>query len=230
MSLAELFEQRLVFNVAYAEGENYVCCLIDAHMGIPHIVWMDKPQTNQQLLEYAQMVSDNYRIIRPIPHQAIWRKVIYVPKHFTPAQIGVKALATIQENLPIGLKEVFCDYETEYVPQKKAYKVSLFATRRDTAAKYAVTPDTVLDCELHCFFRGYHALNREADIDNPNNRYYCRGVEFQITRDGFEITPKAQPSEGCFTVEDIVFPEDFEVREKEAFVLAFGAMLWTDPQ
>lgn len=230
MRLTDFLKPEPWLNIAYAEGENYICCAVDAHIGIPEVLWLEKPQTNQQLLAYSDTISNNYRIIRPIPHQSIWRKVIYMPEHYTEAQIGLQAIATIKENIPLDLKEIFCDYEVEPVPEKKAYKVSLFAARRDLSEKYAITPDTVLDCELHCFFRGYHQLNPTASKDFANNRYYCRGVEFQLLPSGIEITPRDKPSEGCLTVEDITFPEVFQIKEKEAFVLAIGAVIWTEPR
>lgn len=230
MRLTNFFKPEPWLNIAYAEGENDICCAVDAHIGIPEVLWLEKPKTNQQLFEHSETISNNYRVIRPIPYQSIWRKVIYVPEHYTEKQIGIQAIATIKENLPVDLKEIFCDYDIQPAPEKKAHKVSLFATRRDLSEKYAITPDTVLDCELHCFFRGYHHLNRGASTDFENNRYYCRGVEFQFSPSGIEITPKDKPSEGCLTVADITFPDVFEIKDKEAFVLAMGAVIWTEPQ
>lgn len=231
MSLSTLFKNdRPCVHIGYAEGEHHICCAVDARQGFDsiHTEWLDKPKTNEELIAHADYVSTNYRIIRPLPYQAVWRKAIYLPLNCTPEQLDQKALEAIRENVPVPLSDIFFDYQIEKLPEKNAYKVALYALRRDYGNPLALDEETVLDCELNCFFRGYHYLNPSASQDFEQNRYYCKGVEFYITEDGFQITPKDTPDANHFTAEDISYPDHYVLKEKEAIVIAVGASLWDD--
>lgn len=231
MSLKALFERKTPpMYVAYAEGEHHICCAVDARQGFDsiHVEWLEKPKTNEELIAHANYVSPNHIVIRPLPYQAIWRKTIYLPLNYTPEQLEQKAVETIRENVPVALSDIFFDYQLEKLEEKNAYKVALYALRRDYGNPLALDEETILDCELHCFFRGYHYLHPTASQEFENNLYYCKGVEFRITEEGFQITPKEAPDASHFTAEDITYPDHYDLKDKEAIVIAVGASLWYD--
>lgn len=232
MKLSSFFQDDDPMRIGFAESKDYLCCAIDDRQGLGFMVdWLKKPQTNRQLLKYSKSITNESLIIRALPYRTIWRKVVYLPLSYSDQEIHKHVMTLIKQNVPLDIKKLVPDYIVERDEVRKAYCVQVYAAQRDMLKNAVIRRDNILDCELSCFMRGYHVMNPKASTNFTENVYHFRDIEFRLTPEKVvEFTPKAAAEPHHLTVNDLVFPENHEVLDKEAYVVAIGTVLWNGYQ
>lgn len=194
------------------DNERY--CLVHFLTGEPTTLWQDKPCS---VLDFCQQAVGDlapFTIVRPIPHHYIWRKYIFLPKLRTPSLIYRQVIQAIKQELPVPLTEIYFDYSLAEQPDGESVRVIIYALRKSFAEPLIVTPNTVLDCELHCAQRALHFLQPESEAE----AYQLRDLHFQFKTNSLEIGT-APPKE-----------ESLHSNADPLYLLALGAALWTEQE
>lgn len=189
-------------------------CLVHFLTGEPTALYQEKqPDAALSLTEFCQQAVGNlasFTIVRPIPHDYIWRKYIFLPKQADSSLIHRQIIQVIKQELPIPLTDIYFDYSLFPEADGKSVRVIIYALRKSFAEPLMLSPNTILDCALHCAQRGLHFLQPEAEASH----YHFQGYRFQFQRNGLELNRTEERSD-CLSSE-----------ADPLYVLALGAARW----
>lgn len=160
------------------------------------------------------------QIIRPVPHHYIWRKYLIQPQVNEPDAIFRQVIQTLKQELPIGLDEVYFDYQATPVKAQNMTQIVLYALRKRFAEPLLLNIDTILDCELHCWQRGIHYFLKAAPQSGQTYAFKEKFFSFKLN----ELAITTEPNGSYFSIEDLNLPEN--LLSTELYILAVGAMLW----
>lgn len=137
---------------------------------------------------------------------------------------------TVEKELPIPLNQLCIQHSVELSHDERSLKVGIFALKETYAEKLEDNNlRIVLDCEYHCYMRGYHYSNHYISTqDTSGYIYQLRDELFQFTHDGFV---RHTPDSYTLTTSDFVFDYhacflDFDLIDPNLYLLALGACLW----
>ncbi len=160
------------------------------------------------------------QIIRPVPYHYIWRKYLIQPINVDKETIFRQVIQTIKQELPISIDEVYFDYQTLPHKAQKVTQIIIYALRKRFAEQLLLDMDTVLDCELQCWQRGFHFFMQSPPQNGQNYAFKEKFFTFKLT----ELSIQNECNENYLSLNDLTLPEN--VVSKEPYILALGACLW----
>ncbi|MDH2999042.1 hypothetical protein A1D22_04090 [Pasteurellaceae bacterium LFhippo2] len=169
------------------------------------------------------LVKDQYsQIVISTNYQYIWRKIVFVPLNYNQQMCYRQVIMTIEQNIPLSLNELFFDFHITAV--ETLQRISIFALRKQYVEPYlSYYPNSIIDCELHCFARGINYLNQQNSIECPSAFYKFKDIYFQFKYDELLIQQQKPPSD-ILSVQR--FNLDSQIPDPELYICALGASLW----
>ncbi|VEI46705.1 Tfp pilus assembly protein [Actinobacillus equuli] len=92
----------------------------------------------------------------------IFGEISFLPLSYSQTMIYRQILQVLCRELPIALEEVYFDYQLFPLPNDGLVRVLVYALRRNYADLLLLQTDTILDCELYCFVRGFNYLSNST--------------------------------------------------------------------
>lgn len=190
------------------DNERY--CLVHFLTGEPTTLWQEKPYSVQDFYQQAVGNVADFTIVRPIPHHYIWRKYVFLPKQRDSALIYRQVIQIIKQELPVPLTDIYFDYTLCPHPESDSLRVVIYALRKTFAEPLIFSPNTILDCELHCAQRALHFLNPETEATS----YQLGDLHFQFKTNALEISTTP------------LHDSPLNHKADPLYLLALGAALW----
>lgn len=159
-----------------------------------------QPRSEPFYLPQAVSSAQKFAIIRPVPEQYIWKKIVFLPMEYDELMIYKQIIQILKQELPLELHQVHFDYQVELKAEKKAQKISLFALRKSYSEALSSRYPTILDSELHCFHRALQFLK-------PEQSFASEALEEHIS-----------------AIDEALFPAN--ILDKHCYLIALGASLW----
>lgn len=189
----------------------------------PQVFWQKKEDDLFEFVEQHIGPKKQISAVLPIPPQYIWRKVCYLPfieqNHLLYKQI----IDILKKELPIDLDRTYFDYKVERQAEYNRVVVSLFVLRREYADTLFTPYNTIMDCQLNCYMRGFKQLNPAITNELKENSYQVEDLSFQFEQGNLELNPE-KLREPVYKITDLAFPE--EVLDRSLYLCAIGASLW----
>lgn len=205
--------------VGLSENEHYYC-LVYQQNSVFETIWQPKSLTLEAFLaEQAVKFSEKFTIIRPIPQQFIWLKYLLFPQSLSTAMLYRQLIQILQQELPVPLQDIYFDYHVSML-NESTQRVALYALKRSYADTHMTSRNTILDCELHCFVRGFHTFSTE--LEPFNTTFVMNNQAYQFCENALNISNEI-PEQAC-TTEQLTLPED--IRCPHLYLTALGASLW----
>ncbi|MDO4697222.1 MAG: hypothetical protein Q4A60_00855 [Pasteurellaceae bacterium] len=181
--------------IGIAENSHYRCWVWQEN-NRQTIQWQNKQQAPDLLIQRG-LFSATFCIIRPIPQAFIWQKqaTLVLSENET---LYKQILQILHQELPIALADVYFDYHTQIQLEQNLVQVALYAVRKDYANGLLLPCPTILDCENHCYQRGFAYLLP----DMPANET------------GLDVNQ----------IDEDLFPDN--TQDKSLYITALGASLW----
>ncbi|WP_303818423.1 hypothetical protein [Actinobacillus minor] len=224
MSFFTLFlnkKSSIPLKVGIAENNEY-CCLVHFQHGQEHVIWQKKPIDLTTFIKQQFQPHTLSHLIRPIPYQYIWRKYYVTANTHSQTAQHKQVLQMIKQELPIPLEEMYFDFTTTEIPNQNVKRISIYALRKAFADPLIVNKQTVLDCELHCWQRGIHALLNNEQQNQKMFNYVYQNKAFTFKENELIFCPEMP--EDAISLDSLCLPS--EVIYPEIYVLALGAALW----
>lgn len=196
-------------------------CLVwqSAENAQPQVVWQKVNEPLEMALQQAVRSGKNFTIIRPLPHQYLWRKTVYLPELHNPQLIYKQVIQILTQELPLPLNEVYFDFQVEQKRQAQLTQIRLFAVRKHFADQYHFPDATILDCELHCYWRGLAYLFP----DLTHNALKIADLIFAFTQKGLCFSA-SENHEHIIDINQLPFAE--KPIQPALYLCALGASLW----
>ncbi|WGE32224.1 pilus assembly protein PilM [Actinobacillus genomosp. 2] len=183
--------------------------------------WQNREENEVFLLPKVLEFTSNSAFVRSVPFQYIWRKYLFLPISDDKTLIYRQLLQVLQQELPLSLEEVYFDYQLFPLKKEGLIKVIVYALRKSYAHTLMIRADTILDCELYCFVRGFNALS-SSDLDQENRIYALTDRTFRLT--GKEIEFNTDLTLANCRLEQLELEDS--IKDPFLYVTAFGASLW----
>lgn len=208
-----------------SEDEHYYC-LVQNKARKSTIFWQKKRDGLASLIPHR--LEKGAILVRPISHQYIWRKTVFLPNTLNKMQLHQQIIHILKQEQPLTLDLLNIDYQQLPSQNPNLNKVVIYALRKSYAEELN-QPHSILDCELHCYFRAITYLCKSPEITEfPCFEFKQKIVQFSENE---LVFPKSEPK-SCLYFADIPLP-DIEIAEemdtnevKHLYLLALGASLW----
>ncbi|WGE89619.1 pilus assembly protein PilM [Actinobacillus arthritidis] len=206
--------------VGVSENQAYRCfCFDNEYKRMCY--WQSIIENNSFSLPKAVEFPSNPVFVRSVPFQYIWRKYLFLPIRYDQTMIYRQLLQVLQQELPLSLEEVYFDYQLFPLEKEGLVKVIVYALRKSYAHTLMIRADTILDCELYCFVRGFNALS-SSDLAQENRIYALTDRTFRLT--GKEIEFNTDLTLANCRLEQLEL--DDSIKDPFLYVTALGASLW----
>ncbi|HGO5823552.1 TPA: competence protein ComA [Mannheimia haemolytica] len=225
MKLLKLTPKHLLKPISFglSEDEQHYC-LVKNEAKKFTVYWQTKNRGIESLMHNINLQQPMMRLIRPIPYQYIWRKIVFMPKNINEAQLHRKVIHILNNEQPLTLDLLNIDYQRFPSSNNNLDKVAIYAVRKsytDNISQF----NSILDCELHCYARAVLHLTQQANHQPlPCFSFKQKWVEFTETE---LLFPQTEPNH-CIHLSDlnlkhIEMPSE---QAKQLYCLALGASLW----
>lgn len=205
-----LFTKSKAERYGIAQANKLFCIVCSKSKFSP--LWIE----DEQALQDA--IPKNAEVVYAIPHQHIWRKVLFFSKNYRHKDLHSQIIRILSQELPLPIEEIRFDYQIQNMPN--GIRLSLFALR-NTFHTIFRSKQTIWDCELHCITRALLHQNNQS-IENieqfcfPLNQQY-----FYFQNDGIHFSSNL-PAEK----ELLKNLEEIPVNKQSLYLSALGASLW----
>lgn len=208
-SLTSLFKRTKnnQIKLGMSENDEMLCC-VSLQDNEPQIYWFDKRLEQEQAVRFAQ----NFAIIRAISYSFIWRKYLFLANQSNQDLLYRQIIQVAKQELPISLNEIYLDFYQSTTENNLA-KIILYAIKKSYAEALMVTPQTILDCELYCYVRGYQYQNKITKENIQDRLFSYKNIQFQLKNNQLFIQKKQ--ADKCL-----------ELIKDELYLCALGAALW----
>ncbi|QIM63577.1 hypothetical protein A1D29_09900 [Pasteurellaceae bacterium Orientalotternb1] len=214
-------------------------CLVGQFEQMPQVIWQNIKEPFeigvQQLLagsecfpsseseevskftrKFVNKTKQKFTLIRAISHHYIWRKRVLLPLVDNKQLIYKQVIQILEQELPLPIEQVYFDFKIKQQTEKQLTQITLFALRKAFADPLLSECPTILDNELHCYWRGFHYLfpkleNHFLKIDSLNFQFNSNGLTISEEDNGIDITT-------------LDFPE--KILSPYLYLSALGASLW----
>lgn len=205
------------------DEHNY--CLVQKDAENICVFWQKKPY---ELANLLQKITDDYtkpfRLIRPISHEYIWRKTVFLPQTLNDIQLHQQIVHILKTEQPLAIELLNFDYQIFPASNSNLNKVIIYALRQSYANSLSQFP-CILDCELHCYMRAISYFQSQSNTESPPCVYFKQKI---VQFGEAELRFLQEESEHCIRLEDINIPNiQFDNNNsKHLYLLALGATLW----
>lgn len=203
-----------------SENDDYFCLVINDNHNFS-MEWRAKPCCPKQFIEEMVGADQKFTFIRTVPYQYIWRKNFCVPRTYPRRIILSQILQMLSREIPLPFTEINLDFETIPIENNPLQRVHCHALRKSYADQLSLYEETVLDCELYAFLRGFihHGFQHQDET-----RYLIKDKVVQFSEDGVSFdndlsTATWRPDPPEHTPDGSYFDETL-------FLMALGASVW----
>ncbi|WP_053067690.1 hypothetical protein [Muribacter muris] len=212
--------------VGISENNNYLCC-VSFKNNQPQVHWLAKSASIPSLFEIIQTAFglSAFRLVYATPYPFIWRKYLFFPAHYSQKMIYRQIVHYFNQTLPLGLENVYFDYQIKPFSENDAIRVILYAIKKTYVDEIVLNDKQVLDCELFCFIRGLHYLNNDPLDDISAYCYPIQGRYIHFKFDELKVYQNLPENITVYPMENVAFTED--ILEPTLYLKALGASLWT---
>lgn len=198
----------------FSENEHLVC-LVNIEQQTPHIQWIEKPCDVHALCRH-------HRIVYPLPHHFIWRKVLFFPQQYSRQMCHRQIIQHLQQALPLPLADLHFDYQIQ--PLANHWRITLFALRRSLTHNLYLNKNSVIDCECHCLIRALHFLHQLPMAEIAGYCYPFGEKFLQFKAEGMKISETRPPDAELLDLTGLSLSN--EIPNPHLYLLALGAALW----
>lgn len=202
------------------DDEHY--CLVKKEAEKFTVLWQQKPC---ELVSFIDMIKpiESFRLIRPVSHQYIWRKTVFLPNTLNQIQLHQQIVQILKNEQPLAIELLNFSYQQFPSSNPSLNKIIIYALRKSYAENLQQIP-CILDCELHCYMRAISHLKNLPETDEfPCFSFQQKTVQF--TETGIQFLPET--TENCIRLEEIETTEtELTDTQKHLYFLALGASLW----
>lgn len=198
-----------------SENERFFC-LIKLHEKEIVVEWLTKPCNICDTSITSETV-----IVRPVPFHYIWRKYLFFPLEYSEQTVYRRIIRILRQELPLPLEDVYFDYVVQPLIEEGVLRVIVHVLRKSYADPLSMNKNTVLDCEIYCFARGFEYLRTDKKTEASFDTYTVKGKSFRFTLSALEINGGENIREdfSCLNL-----PQN--VLDPYLYVTALGACLW----
>ncbi|WP_150539141.1 pilus assembly protein PilM [Actinobacillus vicugnae] len=208
--------------VGMSENQHYRCFVVaNKQTNSPEAYWQPKEVQSEFSLPQAVEFPANFTLVRTIPFQYIWRKYLFLPISYHQDFIYRQILQVLRQELPLAIEDVNFDYQLFPLPNDGVVKIVVYALRKNYANSLLVSPNTILDCELYCFIRGFNTLF-DSDLAQQQRIYALQDKTVQLTLKSIELGNDITQANCCITQLDL--PDS--IKDPFLYITALGASLW----
>ncbi|WGE86763.1 pilus assembly protein PilM [Actinobacillus equuli subsp. haemolyticus] len=208
--------------IGVSENQAYRCFVWE---NVPEnkteISWQVKAEDNDFSWQQAVKFPENSTFVRSIPFQYIWRKYLFLPLSYSQTMIYRQIVQVLCRELPIALEEVYFDYQLFPLPNDGLVRVLVYALRRNYADLLLLQTDTILDCELYCFVRGFNYLSNST-LAQEDKVYTLENKTFRLTAKALEFS--SDLTQANCDLSHLELPGS--TKDPFLYVTALGASLW----
>lgn len=208
--------------IGVSENQDYRCFVLTNELDNKmDVYWQQKAENGEFVGLHAVKFPPNATFVHSVPYQYIWRKYLFLPISYSHIMIYRQLLQVLRKELPIAIEDVYFDYQLFPLPNDGLVRVIVYALRRNYANSLLMQSDTILDCELYCFVRGFNSLSTSALAQEE--RIYALGEK------AFRLSPQAiEFSQDLTQVNCHVNQLELNTSVKDPFLYltALGASLW----
>lgn len=197
------------YGIAF-DGKNY--CSIYRQNNNFQVQWFSDESS------LLSSIPVNSEIVYAIPHQHIWRKVLFLSEQYPQKDLLPKIIQILKQELPLPLEEVYFDYQTQKL--QNGIRLAVFALRSTFNTPFQ-SQQAIWDCELHCTARALLQLNNQSVKDIELFYFPFNNQFFNFQTDGIHFSPDI-PQEKQLTMELADIPNE----KKQLYLNALGASLW----
>lgn len=206
-----------------AENDKLRCAVWQQDSEIIDVQWHSRSANMSEIPLQAGSFSQKFTIIRPLPHQYIWRRTLFLPLQFPEKDIHKQVIQILKQQIPLPIDTLSFDYYCERQTESMRIKLIIYAIRKNYIKPLVSEKISVyLDCELHCYLRAFHYFLPESRDDIPLNSYHLNDISFQVKNEEMQINPKESLYQ--YHIEQIKLPD--EILDKKLYLQALGASLW----
>ncbi len=206
--------------VGVSENQTYRCFSFE-YRHQRKIYWQKIAENNQFSLPQAVEFPKNSIFIRSVPFQYIWRKYLFLPISYDHAMIYRQLLQVLRQELPISLEELYFDYQIFPLADERLIRVIVYALRKNYADSLLIQSDTILDCQLYCFVRGFNYLST-LELPQEDRIYALEDKTFKLTTKGIEFNTDLTQA-NC-DLSKLELPNS--IKDPFLYLSALGASLW----
>lgn len=216
----KLPQQSVMFGLS--EDEQYYC-LVKKEAEKFTIFWQKKPCELALFRQAMMNLKQPYRLVRPVSHQYIWRKTVFLPHTLNQIQLHQQVVKILKNEQPLAIELLNFSYQQFPSSNPNLNKIIIYALRKSYAENLEQIP-CILDCELHCYMRAISHLKNLPETDEfPCFSFQQKTVQF--TETGIQFLPTV--TENCIRLEEIETTEtELTDTQKHLYFLALGASLW----
>lgn len=133
--LNKVFKPKLTpIFLGLSEDEHYYC-LVKREAEKFNIFWQEKPYDLVQFIQKTTLVNTSdktqqFTLIRPLPHEYIWRKTIFLPKTLNEIQLHQHIIHIIKKEQPLPIENLNIDYQ-QSSHTNDTLKVTIYALRKN---------------------------------------------------------------------------------------------------
>lgn len=205
-----------------AENDKLRCAVWQQDGEIIDVQWHSRSANMSEIPLQAGRFSQKFTIIRPLPYQYIWRKVLFLPLHFPLQDIHKQVVYILKQQVPLSINELSFNYYLEQQVNLKRMKLVIYAIRKIYINQFIFERQQIhLDCELHCYVRAFQYL-LEDKYDIYDCSYQLDDFSFQFKSEELIIEPKESIYQ--YRLEQLEIPEG--IVDKKLYLQALGASLW----
>ncbi|WP_265410928.1 type IV pilus biogenesis protein PilM [Actinobacillus pleuropneumoniae] len=208
------------YSIGISENQAYRCFSFE-YQEQRETYWQLKTDDNRFTLPQAIECLKNPVFIRSVPFQYIWRKYLFLPINYDQAMIYRQILQVLRQELPLAIEEVYFDYQCFPLPNDNLVRVIIYALRKNYADSLFIQPNTILDCELYCFVRGFNYLS-SSELAQQDRIYALENKTFKLTPKGVEFNTDLTQA-NCH-LKQLELPDS--ITDPVLYLTALGASLW----
>ncbi|WP_018652633.1 hypothetical protein [Actinobacillus capsulatus] len=208
--------------IGISENQTYRCFVWkDEPENKTEIYWQAKAEDNDFSWQQAVKFPKNSTFVCSVPFQYVWRKYIFLPLSHSQTMIYHQILQVLRQELPLVLEEVYFDYQLFPLPNDGLVRVLIYALRRNYANSLLIKSDTILDCELYCFVRGFNYLSI-SELPQEDRIYALKNKTFRLTAKAIEFS--SDLTQANCDLSHLELPGS--TKDPFLYVTALGASLW----
>lgn len=222
-SFANLLKNTQKFSlIGFSENHTYRCFVWEnVSENKIEVSWQTKSEDTDFSWLQAIKFPKNSTFVRSVPFQYIWRKYLFLPLSYNQTMIYSQILQVLRQELPLALEDVYFDYQSFPLPNDGLVRVLIYALRRNYADSLLLQTDTILDCELYCFARGFNHLFA-FELAQEDRIYALENKTFRLTAKALEFNSDLTLA-NC-NLSHLELPES--IKDPFLYLTALGACLW----
>lgn len=205
-------------------------CVVSIIDNTPQVLWLDKNLSAQEMinsvLSQFSLPTESLQWVRAVPHHFIWRKYLTLSESYTETLLYRQVIQIIKQELPIAIGDIYFDYKVHCNHAQNLKHLSIYALRKVFGDLLKIEPQTKLDCELLCFYRGLQYLNQKFSFisENEDKAFLYKGIIFQVKNYRIETSEPNKYQESFFDINKVQIP--YINKNHQLFTSALGAALW----